>query len=179
MDSSLSGSIRSTTVQIASFITSVLVIAVIFPGFFVPAIFIGYAYAKLSIGYLNSGRDLRRMESTTRSPIFSGFGETLAGIVTVRAFSAERRFSDNLHKQIDLTTTMYYSFWSKYARYGFDSLPNEPSVLNRWLLARFDSLGAASVLITSLLTLSGLIPYELAGLTITSAMGFTQAVYWT
>ena len=58
----------------------------------------------LAIGYLNTGRDLRRMESNSRSPIFSGFGELLEGIVTVRAFSAEQRFLDNLHAKVDLTT---------------------------------------------------------------------------
>ncbi|KAF8977755.1 hypothetical protein BDQ17DRAFT_1266292 [Cyathus striatus] len=57
-----------------------------------PAFFIGLAYRELAIGYLNTGRDLRRMESNSRSPIFSDFGELLEGIVTVRAFSAERRF---------------------------------------------------------------------------------------
>jgi hypothetical protein len=44
------------------------------------------------------------MESNTRSPIFSDFGELLEGIVTVRAFSAETRFLDNLHRKIDTTT---------------------------------------------------------------------------
>lgn len=61
-------------------------------------------YRQLAIGYLNTGRDLRRMESNSRSPIFSEFGELLEGIVTVRAFSAERSFLDDLHGKIDVTT---------------------------------------------------------------------------
>lgn len=61
-------------------------------------------YYRLAIGYLNSGRDLRRMESNSRSPIYSGFGEMLEGIVTVRAFSAERRFLDDLHKYANFTS---------------------------------------------------------------------------
>ena len=80
-----------------------------FPWFFVPAIIIGYFYRLLAIGYLNTGRDLRRMESNSRSPIFSGFGELLEGIVTVRAFSAERRFLDDLHVKIDVTTKVCVS----------------------------------------------------------------------
>lgn len=75
-----------------------------FPLFVIPATVIGYAYRLLAIGYLNTGRDLRRMESNSRSPIFSGFGELLEGIVTVRAFSAERQFMDDLHGKIDVTT---------------------------------------------------------------------------
>ena len=78
--------------------------SVVFPWFLVPALIIGYFYRKLAIGYLHTGRDLRRMESNSRSPIFSGFGELLEGIVTVRAFSAERRFLNDLHLKIDVTT---------------------------------------------------------------------------
>ena len=69
-----------------------------------PAFFIGFAYREFAIGYLNTGRDLRRMESNTRSPIYSDFGEMLEGIVTVRAFSAEKRFLNNIFGKIDLTT---------------------------------------------------------------------------
>ncbi|KAG6885437.1 hypothetical protein C0993_001754 [Termitomyces sp. T159_Od127] len=135
----------------------------VFPWFLVPAIFLGFAYRELSIGYLNTGRDLRRMESNSRSPIFSDFGELLEGIVTVRAFSAERRFLDNLHKKIDLTTKMWYSFW----------------MTNRWLLLNFDALGALAVLITMLFSISTLADGAgLAGICITSAMAFTTSVYW-
>ena len=56
------------------------------------------------MGYIETGRDLRRMEANTRSPIFSEFAELLEGIVTVRAFSAEQKFLDNLHLKIDITT---------------------------------------------------------------------------
>lgn len=80
------------------------VTSVVFPLFLLPASLLGYIYRELALGYLNTGRDLRRMESNSRSPIFSDFGELLEGIVTVRAFSAEKRFMDKLHKKIDLTT---------------------------------------------------------------------------
>ncbi len=111
-----------------------------FPLFLIPAFFLGFIYRELALGYLNTGRDLRRMESNSRSPIFSDFGELLEGIVTVRAFSAERRFLDNLHKKVDNTTKvglsvcrgiasytlqMWYTFW----------------MTNRWLLFDFDALG--------------------------------------
>ncbi|KAJ7917443.1 hypothetical protein B0H13DRAFT_1608375, partial [Mycena leptocephala] len=61
--------------------------------------------------YLNTGRDLRRMESNSCSPIYSDFGELIEGIVTVRAFSAENRFLDNLQAQINTATKMWYVFW--------------------------------------------------------------------
>lgn len=49
-------------------------------------------------------------------------------------------------------------------------------MLNRWLLLRFDSLGALSTLLTATFALARL-DAGLAGLTITSAMAFTSAVY--
>lgn len=103
------------------------------------------------------------MESTTQSPVIASFGDLLEGIVTVRAFSAERRFLETLHVKVDETTKMGWSSW----------------MLNRWLLLNFDIVGAVSVLIVTLLVLAGWIEPWLAGLTITSAMSFTMAIYWT
>ncbi|KAL0952989.1 hypothetical protein HGRIS_007200 [Hohenbuehelia grisea] len=163
LDLSLAGSLQSVNACMASLLASVLTVGFIFPLFLVPAFLVGLVYRELSIGYLNSGRDIRRMEANSRSPIFSDFGELLEGIVTVRAFSAEQRFLDNLHRKIDLTTKMWYGFW----------------MTNRWLLLNFDVLGATIVLITTLFSLSSVDNRAgIAGLCITSAMTFTMNVYW-
>lgn len=162
VDLSLASSLQSVNSSLATFVASAITVAVIFPLFLLPAFIIGSVYRLLAIGYLNTGRDLRRMESNTRSPIFSGFGELLEGIVTVRAFSAEKRFLDGLHLKVDLTTQMWYSFW----------------MTNRWLLLNFDALGGLSVLVTTLFALSGLVSAGTAGLCITSAMSFTDSTYW-
>ena len=95
--------------------------SVVFPYFLVPAFIMGIVYRELAIGYLNTGRDLRRMESNSKSPIFSDFGEVLEGIVTVRAFSAEKRFLDNLHVKIDTTTKV-----------GFYPIPFLGPLTNLW-----------------------------------------------
>ncbi|KAH7922269.1 P-loop containing nucleoside triphosphate hydrolase protein [Leucogyrophana mollusca] len=162
IDSNLASSLNNVNTSLATFIASIITVAVFFPLFLIPAAVIGYFYRLLAMGYLSTGRDLRRMESNSRSPIFSGFGELLEGIVTVRAFSAERRFMDDLHLKIDVTTKMWYNFW----------------MTNRWLLVNFDALGALAVLITTLFALSGLVGAGTAGLCITSAMSFTMSVYW-
>lgn len=78
--------------------------SVVVPWFLLPATLIGFVYREVALGFLNTARDLRRMESNTRSPIFSDFAELLDGIVTVRAFSVERRFLDDLHKKLDTTS---------------------------------------------------------------------------
>ncbi|KAH8099895.1 multidrug resistance-associated ABC transporter [Cristinia sonorae] len=162
IDTSLASTLQAVNSSLASFAASAFTIVVIFPLFIFPAIVIGFIYRHLALGYLNTGRDLRRMESNSRSPIFANFGEVLEGIVTVRAFSAERQFLDDLHAKVDATTKMWYSFW----------------MTNRWLLLHFDALGATGVLITTLFALSGFVDAGLAGVCITSAMSFTTSVYW-
>jgi hypothetical protein len=88
---------------------------VIFPGFLIPAAFIGFIYVKLGIGYLNTGRDLRRMESNSRSPIFSGFAELLDGEPFDRTI--RRTIRDNLVSQGSLPSErslQNVDFWTRY-----------------------------------------------------------------
>ncbi|EIW82703.1 multidrug resistance-associated ABC transporter [Coniophora puteana RWD-64-598 SS2] len=162
IDDSLANSLTSVTQSLATFAAAVITIAVFFPIFLLPAVVLGYVYYVLALGYLSTTRDLRRMESNSRSPIFSGFGELLEGIVTVRAFSAEGWFMDGLHAKIDVTIKMWYMFWMS----------------NRWLMLNLDYLGALAVLITTLFTLSGWVDAGIAGICITSAITFTDSVYW-
>ncbi|KAH9922425.1 multidrug resistance-associated ABC transporter [Fomitopsis serialis] len=162
VDGSLASSLQAVNTALANFAASVITVVVVFPLFVVPATILGFFYRRAAVGYLNTGRDIRRMESNSRSPIFANFNELLEGIVTVRAFSAEQKFLDDLYKKVDLTTQMWYTFW----------------MTNRWLLLYFDTLGATGVLATTLFALSGYVEAGTAGICITSAMAFTTSVYW-
>ncbi|CAE7221585.1 unnamed protein product [Rhizoctonia solani] len=162
VDSSLSSSLRNCSHWLATFFAGLLTVSVILPPFLLPAAVIAWLYYLIALSYVRTARDLKRMESNSRSPIFSSFAELLEGIVTVRAFSAEQRFFDKLHKQVDDTNTMWYHFW----------------MLNRWLLLHFDALASLSVFITTIFAISGLLGDGLAAVTITTAMSFTQSVYW-
>ncbi|KAJ7794752.1 hypothetical protein B0H14DRAFT_3888596 [Mycena olivaceomarginata] len=164
VDSSLASSLQDVNSSLAGFFASVLTVTVLFPPFLLPASIIGYLYRFLAIGYLNTGRDLRRMESNTRSPIFSDFGELLTGIVTVRAFSAEKSFMDGLHSRVDAMTKYWYFTW----------------MTNRWLQFNFQLLTGISVLITALFSITFLHnDAGLAGLAITSALTLSENLYWT
>lgn len=65
----------------------------------------------LAAGYLAVGRDLRRLEANNRSPLLSGFSDLLEGITTVRSFSAEKRFLNDFHHKVDITTTLWHNTW--------------------------------------------------------------------
>ena len=51
-------------------------------------------YYKVQKSYRLCAREMKRLNSTARSPIFQHFNETLQGLITIRAFNATERFSD-------------------------------------------------------------------------------------
>ncbi|CAE6396795.1 unnamed protein product [Rhizoctonia solani] len=132
------------------------------PFFIVPAFVIAYIHLWFARGYINASRDLRRIEANTRSPIVSSFSELVVGIVTVRAFGSEKSFLNNLYKRLDRTQAATHYYW----------------MCNRWLLFRFDSLGALSVLIATAGTLIGGGSAGLAGIVIVQAQAYVRGLYW-
>lgn len=53
-------------------------------------------------------RQLRRLNSTSKSPIFSHFGETLTGLSTIRAFNVQKKFIGVMETKIDDNLVYYY-----------------------------------------------------------------------
>ena len=51
--------------------------------------------------YIPTSRQLRRIESTTRSPVFAHFGETVTGCSTIRAFRQQQRFTEHSEHLVD------------------------------------------------------------------------------
>ncbi|GAA6059991.1 hypothetical protein JCM10212_001149 [Sporobolomyces blumeae] len=162
IDGSLMDQIRICMTHALSFTVQMGVLVVVSPYFIPPAILIISGYVYYSLMYVKTSRDLRRLESVARSPIFSKFGETLQGIVTCRAFGAERRFLGELYESVDKMLACAYL----------------NGMSNRFLLFRFDSLGALAVIITTYLALSAGASPGLAALAITSAQALVQSVYW-
>ncbi|KAG8685438.1 hypothetical protein FRC08_013106 [Ceratobasidium sp. 394] len=156
VDTSLSWSLRNCSHWLTTFFAGVLTVSIILPPFLLPAALIAWLYCLLALGYVRTARDLK-LEPNSRSPIFSSFEELLEGMVTVRAFSAEQKFLDVLHRQIDDTTAMWYNFW----------------MLNRWLRLHFDALASLSLFVTTIFAISSLLGDGLAAVTITTAMSHT------
>lgn len=51
--------------------------------------------------YVASCSKLKRLDSASKSPIFSHFGETLTGISTIRAYNAQNRFIQMIEQRVD------------------------------------------------------------------------------
>ncbi|ROW08944.1 hypothetical protein VMCG_02716 [Cytospora schulzeri] len=145
-------------------IVTVVLIASVTPMFLVAGFFITAAYFFLGKFYLASSRDLKRLESVQRSPLFQQFGETLSGVTTIRAYGDERRFvRENLQK-INAQLRPFIYLWAA----------------NRWLAFRTDVLGdlvsffAGVFVIISL----GKVDPGSAGISLSYAIGFADNMLW-
>ncbi|KAF8468986.1 P-loop containing nucleoside triphosphate hydrolase protein [Kalaharituber pfeilii] len=142
----------------------VILITVITPGFILAGIVVSALYSLIGAVYLRSSRDLKRLESIQRSPLYQHFGETLAGVSTIRAYGDERRFvRENLQK-IDAHNRPYFYLWA----------------CNRWLGFRVDLAGALVSFFAGIFVVisAGSIDAGLAGLSLTYAITFSDNVLW-
>lgn len=51
--------------------------------------------------YVATSRQLIRLESVGRSPIYSHFGETVQGIMTIRAYGRQKEFTLESEARVD------------------------------------------------------------------------------
>lgn len=145
-------------------IVTVVLIASVTPGFLVAGFFITGAYVFLGKFYLASSRDLKRLESIQRSPLFQQFGETLSGVTTIRAYGDERRFvRENLNK-INAQLRPFIYLWAA----------------NRWLAFRTDVLGDMVAFFAGVFVIASLgdIDPGSAGISLSYAIGFADNILW-
>ncbi|ORX95055.1 hypothetical protein K493DRAFT_329810 [Basidiobolus meristosporus CBS 931.73] len=149
-------------IDIVSTLTVLGVISVITPQFLYAVVVIILVYATIAKLYLSSSRELKRLESVTRSPIYTQFGETLTGVSTIRAFGEEKRFLDDNYSKIDTHLRPFIYLWAA----------------NRWLSTRVDVAGGFVAFFTALFLLQGDVDPNLAGLSLNYALNFTDHVLW-
>lgn len=70
---------------------------------------LSYIYISLQKYYRSTSRELRRLDSTSRSPIYSSFTEALDGSATIRAFKAQNIFCTMNENHVVLNQRTSYS----------------------------------------------------------------------
>ncbi|KAG0044863.1 hypothetical protein BGZ83_009850 [Gryganskiella cystojenkinii] len=162
VDGSIAGNCSQLLQLIMAVSSIIIVLAYITPLFIVVAVIISVAYVSVGIKYISSSRELKRLHSVSRSPIYSMFGETLAGVATIRAFSEQSRFMGDLLTKIDDSNRPFYFLW----------------IANRWLSVRSDSIGGIVALSSGIFILMNPIGIDAgtAGLALTYALEFVALV---
>ncbi|KAF9993545.1 hypothetical protein BGZ80_005031 [Entomortierella chlamydospora] len=149
-------------------VASVLVVVTMSTPSFIFVIFpFSFVYLWLQRYFLATSREIRRLDSVSRSPVFAHFQETLGGISTIRAYRQQDRFIHGNEHRLDQNLRAFY-----------------PSIAgNRWLAFRLESL--SSIIIFGSATLSvitlargGSVDPGLVGLSLTYALSITQTLNW-
>ncbi|XP_072027036.1 ATP-binding cassette sub-family C member 9-like [Amphiura filiformis] len=119
-------------------VTALVVNAVVTPVFLAIIFPVVVGYILLQRFFLATSRELQRLESITRSPVYAKFSETLAGLSTIRAYRDEVKFQNTMLDAIDanLTASIYRA------------------TATQWLAVRLDFIGAIMVLLAGLTSLT-------------------------
>ncbi|XP_024281415.2 ATP-binding cassette sub-family C member 4 isoform X3 [Oncorhynchus tshawytscha] len=111
----------------------VAVAASVIPWILIPLVPLVIVFLFLRRYFLQTSRDVKRLESTTRSPVFSHLSSSLQGLWTIRAFRAEERFQNTFDAYQDLHSESWFLFL----------------VTSRWFAVRLDGMCAVFVTITA------------------------------
>ncbi|EDW71288.2 multidrug resistance-associated protein 1 isoform X13 [Drosophila virilis] len=146
-----------------SVLATIVVISISTPIFLAVIVPIGFIYYFAQRFYVATSRQLMRLESVSRSPIYSHFGETVTGVSTIRAYTVQDRFIEESDNKVDKNQVCKY-----------------PSLIaNRWLAVRLEMVGNLIILFASLFAvLGGQTNPGLVGLSVSYALQVTQTLNW-
>ncbi|XP_063005613.1 ATP-binding cassette sub-family C member 4 isoform X2 [Melospiza melodia melodia] len=115
-------------------ICGVVAVAVaVIPWMLIPLIPLFILFIFLRRYFLDTSRDIKRLESTTRSPVFSHLSSSLQGLWTIRALKAEERFQKLFDAHQDLHSEAWFLFLTT----------------SRWFAVRLDAICAIFVIVVA------------------------------
>lgn len=165
VDETLMPTLASLLVQVFSVVGTIAVIASATPLFLTLLLPLSLVYAYTQRYYVSTSRELQRLNSASRSPIFAQFSEALAGAVTIRAYADQPRFRRLSDALVDTNQSAYFAGVSA----------------NRWLAVRLELVGAfitTGAALFAVLARDSVDP-SVAGLSISYALSITQTLNWT
>ncbi|KAM6180104.1 ATP-binding cassette sub-family C member 4 isoform 2-T2 [Erethizon dorsatum] len=115
-------------------VISVVAVAVaVIPWIAIPLIPLAILFFVLRRYFLETSRDVKRLESTTRSPVFSHLSSSLQGLWTIRAYRAEERCQELFDAHQDLHSEAWFLFLTT----------------SRWFAVRLDAICAIFVIVVA------------------------------
>lgn len=164
IDNTLPSVVRACLVMIFGVVATLVVITISTPIFSAVIVPIGILYYAVQRFYVATSRQLKRLESVSRSPIYSHFGESIQGAQTIRAYSVQDRFIGESEARVDFNQVCYF-----------------PSIIaNRWLAVRLEMVGNLIILFAALFAVLGRETMNpgLVGLSVSYALQITQTLNW-
>ncbi|XP_054480100.1 ATP-binding cassette sub-family C member 4-like [Anoplopoma fimbria] len=114
-------------------IGTICVAVSVIPWILIPVLPLFLVFLYLRRYFLQTSRNVKRLESTTRSPVFSHLSSSLQGLWTIRAFGAEERFQKAFDAHQDLHSGAWFLFLTT----------------SRWFAVRLDGMCSIFVTVTT------------------------------
>ncbi|GFQ80003.1 multidrug resistance-associated protein 1 [Trichonephila clavata] len=151
--------VRMLFIQSFRALGAIIIISMETPFFLLTCLPLIVLYYFLQKFYIPTSRQLKRLESTTRSPVYSHFSETVTGASSIRAYEASNIFMSHSNQLVDINHESYY-----------------PSLgASRWLSIRLEFLGYTIVFLSALFAvfLRDTLSPGIAGLSVSYALQVT------
>uniref|UniRef100_A0A8C7YSL5 Canalicular multispecific organic anion transporter 1 n=1 Tax=Oryzias sinensis TaxID=183150 RepID=A0A8C7YSL5_9TELE len=164
IDEAIPQSFRSWLLCLLGVLGTLFVICLATPFFTIIILPLAVIYFFVQRFYVATSRQLRRLDSVSRSPIYSHFGETVSGLSVIRAYRHQDRFLKHNEVTIDENLKSVYPW----------------IVSNRWLAIRLEFLGNLVVFFSALFAVisKDSLDSGLVGLAISYALNVTQTLNW-
>lgn len=114
-------------------VSVIAVAAAVIPWILIPLVPLSIIFVVLRRYFLETSRDVKRLESTTRSPVFSHLSSSLQGLWTIRAYKAEERCQELFDAHQDLHSEAWFLFLTT----------------SRWFAVRLDAICALFVIVVA------------------------------
>jgi ABC-type multidrug transport system fused ATPase/permease subunit len=150
------------------FLSVILLCILSTPLFIILVTPLGVLFYLIQKYFRSTSREVKRLDSITRSPVYSLFSEIIDGLCYIRAYQRETLFMSKFHQTLDANVKHFFLF----------------TATSRWLSIRLDLLSAfiafAVSFIAVLMTKYGAhVNQNLLGVALVYAIQLTGLLQWT
>jgi ABC-type multidrug transport system fused ATPase/permease subunit len=162
IDEKLPETMGNVLETIFGIVSVLVVIGSVTPIFLILLIPLSFIYRYTQKLYLNSSREIQRIDSMSKSPIYSLFGECLHGASTIRAYDRTYELLNRNTKLVQLNSRAFNAWYTS----------------NRWLSFRLEFVGAIVVFGACFFSILARGLASEAGLAISYSLQLTSFLNW-
>ncbi|XP_065205454.1 multidrug resistance-associated protein 1-like [Planococcus citri] len=164
LDNKLPDEISNFIYSLGDVLFTLIIISYTTPTFAFFVFPISVVYYIVQRFYVTTSRQLKRLESISRSPIYSHFVETVSGAQSVRAYGLSEKFIKQSEEKVDFNMRSYYL----------------NLVSNRWLAVRTETIGNVIIFFAALFAVleRDTLSAGMVGLSVSYALQITQTLNW-
>ncbi|GKZ19770.1 hypothetical protein AbraCBS73388_004758 [Aspergillus brasiliensis] len=160
VDSQLGDDMRAIMSYGMDVLMAVLPSLIINPLSLISSAILGFITARYANWYLVAAREIKRLDSVARSPIYDHLESCMAGLWTIRAFGKTHTYQEQFRQRLDTRARTQWYSW----------------LFNQWLAVRLDMIGAAFTAICAATVVFLGVEASTAGFAINFTLKLTQSI---